>query len=131
MEKLFNVSYDYVIYGYYYTWLKHKEKPIEILISSSSFFIKSKEEDIEKTLEKRIKKRIEDYKNTIKEKGHIDLYDWSLPYLDERRINIIEGFKPINYRFREATVMECVNELTPDEYSKMYGNTLKVVNAND
>lgn len=131
MEKLFNVGYDYVIYGYYYTWLKHKEKPIEILISSGSYFVKSKEENIEKTLEKQIEERVKDYKNKIQEKGYIKLYDWSLPYLEERTINKIEGFKPINYRFREATVMECINELTPDEYSKMYGNTLKVVNVNN
>ena len=50
MEKLFYVSYSYILYGYCYTWITHKEKPVEAEIHSSSFFIKSKEDKLEETL---------------------------------------------------------------------------------
>ena len=126
MEKLFYVSYNYILYGYYYTWMRHKEKPVEAEIHSSSFFIKSKEDKLEETLTEQIQKDVEYYKNKILTEGHIYLYDWSVPFVAEKRIEKIEKTKLKDYTFREATISECIEQLTPEEYSKMYGKILKV-----
>ena len=126
MEKLFYVSYSYILYGYCYTWITHKEKPVEAEIHSSSFFIKSKEDKLEETLTEQIQKDVEYYKNKILTEGHIYLYDWSVPFVAEKRIEKIEKTKLKDYTFREATISECIEQLTPEEYSKMYGKILKV-----
>lgn len=126
MEKLFYVSYSYILYGYCYTWIRHKEKPVEAEIHSSSFFIKSKEDKLEETLTEQIQKDVEYYKNKILTEGHIYLYDWSVPFVAEKRIEKIEKTKLKDYTFREATISECIEQLTPEEYSKMYGKILKV-----
>ena len=126
MEKLFYVSYNYMLYGYYYTWIRHKEKTVEAEIHSGSFFIKSKEDKLEETLKEKIQKNVEDYKNKISIEGRIYLYDWSNPFIEEKRIEKIEKTKLKDYTFREATISECIEQLTPEEYSKMYGKILKV-----
>jgi len=126
LEKLFCVSCNYILYGYYYTWIRHKEKPVEAEIHSSSFFIKSKEDKLEETLTEQIQKDVEYYKNKILTEGHIYLYDWSVPFVAEKRIEKIEKTKLKDYTFREATISECIEQLTPEEYSKMYGKILKL-----
>ena len=131
MEKLFYVSCNYILYGYYYIWIRHKEKPVEAEIHSSSFFIKSKEDKLEETLTEQIQKDVEYYKNKILTEGHICLYDWSVPFVAEKRIEKIEKTKLKDYTFREATISECMEELTPEEYSKMYGKILKMEAQND
>ena len=120
------MSCNYILYGYYYTWIRHKEKPVEAEIHSSSFFIKSKEDKLEETLIEQIQKDVEYYKNKILTEGHIYLYDWSVPFVAEKRIEKIEKTKLKDYTFREATISECIEQLTPEEYSKMYGKILKV-----
>ena len=131
MEKLFYVSCSYILYGYCYTWITHKEKPVEAEIHSSSFFIKSKEDKLEETLTEQIQKDVEYYKNKILTEGHIYLYDWSVPFVAEKRIEKIEKTKLKDYTFREATISECIEQLTPEEYSKMYGKILKMEAQND
>lgn len=131
MEKLFYVSYSYILYGYYYTWIRHKEKLVEAEIHSGSFFIKSKENKLEEALKEQIQKDVEHYKNKISTEGRIYLYDWSSPFIEEKRIEKIENIKLKDYTFREATISECIEELTPEEYSKMYGKILKMEAQND
>lgn len=126
MEKLFYVSYSYILYGYYYTWIRHKEKPVEAEIYSGSCFIKSKEDKLEEALTEQIQENVEHYKNKISTEGHIYLYDWSSPFIEEKRIEKIENIKLKDYTFREATISECMEELTPEEYSEMYGKILEV-----
>ena len=125
MEKLFYVSYSYMLYGYCYTWIRHKEKPVEAEVHSGSFFIKSKENKLEKALKEQIQKDVEHYKNKISTEGRIYLYDWSSPFIEEKRIEKIENIKLKDYTFREATSLECMEELTPEEYSEMYGKILR------
>ena len=131
MEKLFYVSYSYILYGYCYTWITHKEKPVEAEIHSGSFFIKSKENKLEEALKEQIQKDVEYYKNKILTEGHIYLYDWSVPFIAEKRIEKIEKTELKDYTFREATISECMEGLTPEEYSKMYGKILKMEAQND
>lgn len=131
MEKLFYVSYSYMLYGYYYTWIRHKEKPVEAEIYSGSCFIKSKENKLEEALKEQIQKDVEHYKNKISTEGRIYLYDWSSPFIEEKRIEKIENIKLKDYTFREATISECMEELTPEEYSEMYGKILKMEAQND
>ena len=131
MEKLFYVSYSYILYGYCYTWITHKEKPVEAEIHSDSFFIKSKENKLEEALKEQIQKDVEHYKNKISTEGRIYLYDWSSPFIEEKRIEKIENIKLKDYTFREATISECMEQLTPEEYSKMYGKILKMEAQND
>lgn len=126
MEKLFYVSYSYMLYGYCYTWIRHKEKPVEAEVHSGSFFIKSKENKLEKALKEQIQKDVEHYKNKISTEGRIYLYDWSSPFIEEKRIEKIENIKLKDYTFRGATISECMEELTPEEYSEMYGKILEV-----
>ena len=131
LEKLFYVSYSYILYGYCYTWITHKEKPVEAEIHSDSFFIKSKENKLEEALTEQIQKDVEHYKNKISTEGRIYLYDWSSPFIEEKRIEKIENIKLKDYTFREATISECMEQLTPKEYSKMYGKILKMEAQND
>ena len=131
MEKLFYVSCNYILYGYYYIWIRHKEKPVEAEIYSGSCFIKSKEDKLEEALTEQIQENVEHYKNKISTEGRIYLYDWSSPFIEEKRIEKIENIKLKDYTFREATISECMEELTPEEYSKMYGKILKMEAQND
>ena len=114
-----------MLYGYCYTWIRHKEKPVEAEVHSGSFFIKSKENKLEKALKEQIQKDVEHYKNKISTEGRIYLYDWSSPFIEEKRIEKIENIKLKDYTFREATISECMEELTPEEYSEMYGKILR------
>lgn len=115
-----------MLYGYCYTWIRHKEKPVKIEVCSESFFIKSKENELEKVLIEQIHKDVEYYKNKILTEGSICLYDWSSPLIEEKRIEKIEKTELKNYTFKEATISECIEQLTPEEYSKMYGKILEV-----
>lgn len=125
------MSCNYILYGYYYTWIRHKEKPVEAEIHSDSFFIKSKENKLEEALKEQIQENVEHYKNKISTEGHIYLYDWSVPFIAEKRIEKIEKTELKDYTFREATISECMEQLTPEEYSKMYGKILKMEAQND
>ena len=54
-----------MLYGYYYTWIRHKEKPVEAEIYSGSCFIKSKKDKLEEALTEQIQENVEHYKNKI------------------------------------------------------------------
>ena len=42
-----------------------------------------------------------------------------------RKITGIKDYRIFDLRVREATIEECMKELTPSEYQKIYGNVLK------
>lgn len=44
-----------------------------------------------------------------------------------RKITGIKDYRIFDLRVREATIEECMKELTPSEYQKIYGNILKAV----
>lgn len=60
-----------------------------------------------------------------------NIYDFSLAFIPEVKFDKINDFKNVDIEFREATIQECMEELSPTEYNEMYGNILKVVKNND
>lgn len=125
MKKFFYVNYACTVYGRYYTFIRHKEKQVQATIFSNPFFI-IEEKDLTKTIKKQIKALIESYKEELKNKKGIYLYDFSLGFAPEVYFNTIDRYEITKIYKREATIKECIEKLTPDKYKELYGDTLKL-----
>lgn len=127
MEKLYCVYYEFVVKGSYKTKILHKEIPVKATVGTwADTFIIAEKEDINKEIKKIIAEKVENYKKTIKENGYIYLTDWETPFFSENRFEKIDSFDINLVNSREATIKECLKNLTPDEYNRLYGDTLTI-----
>lgn len=128
MEKLYCVDYQYTIDGII-SYLFRKGKETNILREVVNKFIIASPDTIEEKIKERINKTLEEMKQVIKEEGEIELFDYNkhlYVYIKE-----IKGFVIENFSYSEATIEECTKNLTPHEYSKLYGDVLMVGSKND
>lgn len=125
--KLYKVSYSYILEGFQKKFLSKKMKPVSATIISEPFYIDCDELNLYHKVHKRIKNKVTEYQNEINSCGYTYLYDFSLAFIPEVKFNKINDFKNVDIEFREATIQECMEELSPTEYNEIYGNTLKVV----
>lgn len=125
--KLYRVNYSYTLEGFQKKFLSKKMKPVSAKVISEPFYIKCDELSLYHEVHKIIKNKVIEYQNEINSYGHKYIYDFSLAFIPEVKFDKINDFKNVDIEYREATIQECMEELSPTEYNKIYGNTLKVV----
>ena len=125
--KLYRVSYSYILEGFQKKFLSKKMKPVSAKIISEPFYIKCDKLSLHHEVYRTIKNKVTEYQNEIDSYGHKYIYDFSLAFIPEVKFDKINDFKNVDIEFREATIQECMEELSPTEYNEIYENTLKVV----
>lgn len=125
--KLYRVSYSYILEGFQKKFLSKKMKPVSAKIISEPFYIKCDKLSLHHEVYRTIKNKVTEYQNEIDSYGHKYIYDWTLAFVPETKFDKINDFKNVDIEYREATIQECIEELSPTEYNEIYGNTLKVV----
>lgn len=125
--KLYRVNYSYILEGFQKKFLSKKMKPVSAKVISEPFYIKCDELSLYHEVHKTIKDKVIEYQNEINSYGYKYIYDWTLAFIQAVEFNKINDFKNVDIEYREATIQECMEELSPTEYNEMYGNILKVV----
>lgn len=131
MEKLYIYDIELVFMGTYITKILKKEKGVEAAVPfSGNIIIDSKDNDYI-IAEKLKKKYLEKFRNVIEEEGKVEFVDWSEPLLSSKEFNYIINVLITDYNIRESTVKEAIEILTPEEFSEIYGNVLKLGGKNN
>lgn len=78
------------------------------------------------TLEEKIDKMIEGYKINIIKNGKKSIIDWDSPTMRCITFKEINGLELDEYSYREASIKECIEHLTPQQYSELYGHILNL-----
>lgn len=125
--KLYRVNYSFTLEGFQKKFLSKKMKPVSAKIISEPFYIKCDKLSLHHKVYRTIKNKVTEYQNEINSYGHKYIYDFSLAFIPEVKFDKINDFKNVDIEFREATIQECMEQLSPTEYNEIYGNTLKVV----
>lgn len=125
--KLYRVSYSYILEGFQKKFLSKKMKPVSARIISEPFYIKCDKLSLYHEVYGKIKNKVTEYQNEIDSYGYKYIYDWTLAFVPAVEFNKINDFKNVDIEHREATLQECIEQLSPIEYNEIYGNTLKVV----
>ena len=125
--KLYRVSYSYILEGFQKKFLSKKMKPVSVRIISEPFYIKCDKLSLYHEVYRKIKNKVTEYQNEIDFYGCKYIYDWTLAFVPAVEFNKINDFKNVDIEHREATLQECMEQLSPTEYNEIYGNTLKVV----
>ena len=129
MKKLFIYDIELWVVGTYNTRILKREKGVEATVPLDGSIISDKEyiEIANEIKDNYLKKLNEKLIN----EGKVEIIDWSEPFLPEKEFNYI-GFALIDdYHIREATVKEAIEILTPEEFSEIYGNVLKLGGKNN
>lgn len=102
--------------------LKIKKK--NVLTERSDLFLISSKDTIKADLKKYLESKITDYKDMIEEENKIILLDYNTFFYE--KLNKINGYELKSFSYREATLNECLDHLTPDQFKELYGDiTLK------
>ena len=91
------------------------EAKIDIQDETINFIDKS---DLKKYLES----IITHYEDMIEEGNKIILFDHNT--LFNEKLNKINGYELKSFSYREATLNECLEHLTPDQFKELYGNII-------
>ena len=123
MKKLYCIDLEYVIKGNGFSFFtKNKEK--NVLTERSDLFLISSKDTIKADLKKYLESKITDYKDMIEEENKIILLDYNTFFYE--KLNKINGYELKSFSYREATLNECLDHLTPDQFKELYGDiTLK------
>lgn len=123
MKKLYCIDLKYVIKGNGFSFFtKNKEK--NVLREKYDLFLISSKDTIKADLKKYLESIITYYKDMIEEGNKIILLDHNT--LFNEKLNKINGYELKSFSYREATLNECLDHLTPDQFKELYGDiTLK------
>lgn len=121
MKKLYCIDLEYVIKGNGFSFFtKNKEK--NVLTERSDLFLISSKDTIKADLKKYLESKITDYKDMIEEENKIILLDYNTFFYE--KLNKINGYELKSFSYREATLNECLDHLTPDQFKELYGNII-------
>lgn len=124
--KLYRVHYSYTLEGFQKRFLSKTMKPVSAKVVGAPFYIKCDKLSLYHEVYRKIKNKVTEYQNEINSCGYTYLYDFSLAFIPEVKFDKINDFKNVDIEYREATIQECMEQLSPTEYNEMYGNILKV-----
>lgn len=124
MKKLMKCEIDIKVKGKYYG-LFGKEKEVEALFYILRNII-CEDKNKEKIAEKIVKEYKKGLEEKIEEDKKVELVDYDSPFFSEKLFNEITDIEILRYYIREATIKEVIEELSPSEYAKVYGNILKL-----
>lgn len=130
MEKLYCVDFEYTIKGICHPFFKFcKKREVTVLREAYDKFLIATQDTIAEKIEEYITKKIKNMKQTIEKEGKVTVFN----YYDLFSINLekINEFQVQEFSYSEATIQECIENLTPEEYSRLYGNILAIGNKND
>lgn len=130
MEKLYCVDFEYTIRGIRHPFFKFcKKKEATVLRETYDEFLIATQDTIKEKIEEYITKRIKKHKKNIEEEGRATVFNYyDLSSVDLEEIN---EFQVLKFSYSEATIKECMENLTPDEYKRLYGDILAIGNQND
>ena len=117
-KKLYYVIYEYDIYGTYYTWISRQNKAVSAHKEATGYIIANDTIDLEKKIRERIDNKIQDYK----QQGINYIFDFKT-YNDIHFSRVLD-YHSLDFKSREATVQECIENLTPTQYKEMYGDII-------
>lgn len=101
-------------------------RPVNAKVDSRTAYIICEKEDVENEVKKAIKNKIEEWQKEINSCGYTWLYDWTLAFVPGIKFNQIECCSNIEIYYDEATIEECIEHLTPQQYSELYGHILNL-----
>lgn len=82
------------------------------------------ENEIEDFLRKETTDKINEWNKEIETNGSVELWEVLHGY---RKIDInVSGYEISNLYVREANILECIKQLTPEQYQEIYGNILNL-----
>ena len=121
MKKLYCIDLEYIIKGNGFSFFtKNKEK--NVLREQYDLFLISSKDTIKADLKKCLESKITDYKEMIEEGNKIILFDCNTFF--NEKLNKINGYELKSFSYREATLNECLEHLTPDQFKELYGNII-------
>lgn len=133
MKKLFIYDIELVFMGTYTTKIFKKEKGVEATVPlNGNIVVDSKDSNYVIAIKLK-KKYLEKFRKVIEDEGKIEFVDWAEPFFlfPEKEFNHIINALITDYNIREATVKEAIEILTPEEFSEIYGNVLKLGGKNN
>lgn len=128
MKKLYIYDIDLVFMGTYITKILKKEKGVEATVPlNGNIVVDSKDSNYVIAIKLK-KKYLEKFRKVIEDEGKIEFVDWAEPFFlfPEKEFNHIINALITDYNIREATVKEAIEILTPEEFSEIYGNIIKM-----
>ena len=128
MKKLFIYDIELWVVGTYNTRILKREKGVDATVPLDGSIISDEESKIANEIKDNYLKKLNE---KLINEGKVEIIDWSEPFLPEKEFNYI-GFALIDdYHIREATLKEAMEILTPEEFSEIYGNVLKLGGKNE
>lgn len=124
--KLYKINYSYTVKGFQKEFLSKKMKPVSAKVIAEPFYIKCDKLSLYHEVYGTIKNKVTEYQNEINSYGYKCIDDWTLEFIPTIKFNRIDDFENADIEYREATIQECIEQLSPTEYNKMYGDTLKL-----
>ncbi len=123
MKKLYCINY-----GIKFKASKHslfnKIKHYEVEQTYVTRYLIIEKNEIEDFLKKEVESQINEWNKEIEANGEVELWDNSYGY---RKIDIdVFKYEISNLNICEATISECIEELTPEQYQEIYGNILNL-----
>lgn len=125
MEKLYCVDFKYTIKGICHPFFKFcKKREVTVLREACDKFLIATQDTLIEKIEEYITKKIKDMKKIIEKEGKVTV----LNYYDLCSISLekLTEFQVQKFSYSEATIQECIENLTPDQFKELYGDiTLK------
>ena len=129
MKKLYIYDIELWVVGTYNTRILKREKGVDATAPLEGSIISDKEYiEIANEIKNNYLKKLNE---KIKNEGKVEIIDWYEPFLPEKEFNYISFASIDDYHIREATLKEAMEILTPEEFSEIYGNVLKLGGKNE
>ena len=123
MEKLYRIDYNIKFYASKFS-LFNKIKHYNVEQNHVTRYLIIEKNKIKDFLKEEAENDINEWNKEIKANGEVELWDISYGY---RKIDIdVFNYEITDLNIYEATISECIEQLTPEQYQEIYGNILNL-----
>lgn len=123
MEKLYCINYNIKFKARKHS-LFNKIRHYDVEQTHVERYLIINENEIEDFLRKETTDKINEWNKEIKTNGSVELWEVFYGY---RKIDIdVSEYEISNLYVREASVLECIEQLTLEQYQEIYGNILNL-----